>query len=246
MDFYNNFACLHDIMLPINERLEFNKELYNYFIDKYNLSKVLDSACWTWVHAILLKKMGINVSWTDISEEMIKKAKKNSLDNWLNIDFEVLDFKKLHNRFWRNKFDAVLCVWNSLPHIFWKNNIYRALKSMYTVLNENWVLIMNQRNYDLMMLNKKRFGIIDRDNLIFFYVYDYFKDRIDFNIVVIDKKDSKILKEFKTSYNNLLLNDLINISETVGFNNIKLLSCDKEIKDFDINTDEYFYMILQK
>jgi hypothetical protein len=45
MNFYNNFASIHDVMLSIDDRLKFNKKIYQYFIKKFNIDNVIDCAC---------------------------------------------------------------------------------------------------------------------------------------------------------------------------------------------------------
>jgi hypothetical protein len=119
---------------------------------------------------------------------------------------------------------------------------------MYNVLKKWGVLILNQRNYDLMLKKKKRFWIINKTKQLFCYVYDYEKSKIKFNIIVIDKNNNNNsdYKIFKTEYNPISINKLTRLAKQVGFKEIKLYDCDKKKFEFNIDKSDYYYMTLVK
>ena len=55
------------------------------------------------------------------------------------------------NRDVHGKFDAVICLGNSFTHLFDEGDRRRALAEFYAVLKHDGILILDQRNYDLIL-----------------------------------------------------------------------------------------------
>jgi len=98
--------------------------------------EILEFACGTGTIAKELVKKWYSVSWIDLSEQMIEKAKKAHLTSPLeerdNTSFQVWDMTSINLN---KKFDVVLCNYNSVCHLKdWKawqdffNNAYNHLK----------------------------------------------------------------------------------------------------------------------
>ena len=49
------------------------------------------------------------------------------------------------------KYDAIVCLGNSFTHLFEEKDRRRALAEFYAALKHDGVLILDQRNYDLIM-----------------------------------------------------------------------------------------------
>lgn len=78
---------------------------------------------------------------------MINKAKLNAERHGLVAKYEVADFRHLSETL-REKFDAIVCLGNSLPHLLTDSDLAMALTEMEKSLNDDGLLIIHQRNYD--------------------------------------------------------------------------------------------------
>ncbi|OCK43985.1 methylase [Tenacibaculum soleae] len=100
---------------------------------------VLELNCGTGVDAIALAKKGHNIIATDISEEMIKVAnKKNSYNN---LNFEVLDCKKLSKDSFKKEFDVVFSNFGGL-NCFSHEELREFLKMASELLVSKGKLVM--------------------------------------------------------------------------------------------------------
>jgi sarcosine/dimethylglycine N-methyltransferase len=76
-----------------------------------------------------------------------------------------------------NKYDAVICLGNSLTHLFAEQDRRKALAEFYTALRHDGVLILDQRNYD---------GILD-SGFTSKHVYYYCGDNVSAEPEYVDE-----------------------------------------------------------
>ncbi len=236
MEFYDRFVDKYDVLVSYENRVKREANFYDYLFKKHNISTVLDCACGTGHHVMMLKNMGYNIKGSDLSPAMINKARTNLKENNLDIPLKISDFKDLHKKFGK-RFDAVICVGNSLPHLLTDEDLTLALNEMSEVLNENGILILEQRNYDKLLKDKKRFfPVAFRENDVFFYVLDFFPSEIIFNIININTS-TQTLDSYTTKYNALKMDKLKELLHTSGFQVIELYE-DYDFAKFNIKTSE--------
>jgi ubiquinone/menaquinone biosynthesis C-methylase UbiE len=140
--------------------------------------KILDIGCGTGIYAKILSRKGARVCGIDISEEMIKIAKKENP----KIEFKIGDIEKLP---YKNKeFDIILAalVLEYLPS--WD----RSLKEVRRVLKKNGIFVFSMGNPVINALKKVRYK-----RRKFRVVSDYFNEgfRIEtwrFNKMKVDIK----------------------------------------------------------
>jgi ubiquinone/menaquinone biosynthesis C-methylase UbiE len=119
---------------------------------------------------------------------MLNKAKKNAELSAVDVDFVQIDFKRLRDVF-DKKFDCLICIGNSLNHELTEKGIQSALRSMYNVLSNKGVVIIQIRNLPKWVNEKKRIFPIhfhkepNRDRRIFFYVLDLYRTKVKFNVI---------------------------------------------------------------
>ena len=73
----------------------------------------------------------------------MEMAKRNLSELGQEIKLRQCDFRYLENAF-EEKFDAILCLTTSLPHLHEDEDLITALKSMKNRLNEGGILILTQ------------------------------------------------------------------------------------------------------
>ncbi len=107
--FYDLLSENYDLRYSdtLNKKMRMEEEK---IINKLPLGLTLDIGCGTGYHSNILKNRGHKVVSTDISFEMIKKAKTNNNgDFFLVADMENLPFKT-------NTFDNVISIFGALNH----------------------------------------------------------------------------------------------------------------------------------
>ena len=185
--FYDAFASKYDVMVS-SERYQRIIPFFKKIFDENKVKSILDCACGTGKHAIAFSQLGFHVEGCDLSSEMVKRAKKDAVTSGVKINFVQADFKKLPESFNR-KFDCVVCVGNSLTHELEEQGVSSALESMYHVLGEEGVVIVQIRNIQKLIRDKTRIFPVHHhkepngDLKLFFYVLDFYPSKVTFNVV---------------------------------------------------------------
>ncbi len=236
MEFYDRFVDVYDNLVSFNNRVKREANFYDSLFKKCNVKTVLDCACGTGHHIMMFKQLGYDVKGSDLSPAMITKARTNLKERNLDAPLKISDFKELNKNF-DERFDAVICVGNSLPHLLSDEDLTLALTEMNAVLNENGILILEQRNYDKLLKDKKRFFPVSfRENEVFFYVLDFLPSEIIFNIINVNTSD-QTFQTYTTTYNALKMDKLKELLYNSGFQIIDLYA-DYEFNKFNIETSD--------
>ncbi len=159
------------------------------FIGSYCNTKdmrILDIGCATGDLAIELAKQGFAVSGIDLNRKMIEIAKERIRDKDISVDFKVLNMMDLSAD---EKYDCVLCLGNTLPHITTWKDLNGFVELLYKVLNKNGYFIFQILNYDKILKDKKiEFNRIESREYIFEREYpEIGEDGIIFRIKYYDK-----------------------------------------------------------
>lgn len=155
-DTYEGFAERYDWMAhedPV--RRQFFRQLFA----EQGVQTVLDCACGTGYDAIMLKSLGCEVSASDLSESMLAQARKNFSAAGISIPVVRADFRRLPDYF-DAKFDAVICLTNSINEVLTDEEALQALHSMKAVLREGGVLIFDQGQTDASMRDPPKFDLV--------------------------------------------------------------------------------------
>lgn len=140
-----NLPILWEICLSLLYNESYIKGLNEFFRNK-RIKKILDCACGTGFPSIELSKLDYNVTCSDGDTEMLKRFKKNMLNQKLNLKTIHCEWQDLDKHF-QNEFDCVLCRGNSLVYaISWgkkelnpvkaKLEIVKSLENFYNVLRK--------------------------------------------------------------------------------------------------------------
>jgi ubiquinone/menaquinone biosynthesis C-methylase UbiE len=122
---YTDIADHYDWMNAKNPEKEmFFKEIFK----KNGVSNVLDCACGTGNDILLFNSLGCNAIGSDLSESMLKIAKNRVTNANLTIPLIKADYRNLEENF-TQKFDAVVCLSNSINELHEDNEVVKALKS---------------------------------------------------------------------------------------------------------------------
>jgi SAM-dependent methyltransferase len=186
-EFYDRFADKYDVMIS-DKRYDVDLPFFKSVFKRYNVKSILDCSCGTGKHVIKFAQLGFDATGSDISIEMVKKARRNAASLSIDTIFVHADFKRLADVFDR-KFDCVVCLGNSLNHELKDNGMLSALKSMHDVLRDRGVVIVQIRNLPKLVEEKKRIFPIhfhkepNGDRKLFIYVLDFHKSSVTFNVI---------------------------------------------------------------
>jgi glycine/sarcosine N-methyltransferase len=244
MGFYEDFIEKYDSLISWENRFKREHKFFYTLFLKYKIKSILDCACGTGQHVVMFRQNDLKAKGSDLSPAMIKKAKINAKKHKVSTTFKVADFRNLSKAF-NEKFDALICVGNSLPHLLNDFDLRKALDEMNKVLNPNGLLILQQRNYDMLINSKKRFIPISiRENEVFFYVLDYLPNRIVFNVVNLETK-SKKFDVYKTEYNPLKKARLVKLLKESRFGDFEFYG-DYDFSKFDLKKGADLILICRK
>lgn len=156
--------------------------------------RVLDAACGTGMHAIALAHAGFTCSGADLSPRMIDHARANASAAGLELDFRAAGFGQLTETFVDLRFDALLCLGNSLPHLTAPAALDDALEDFYRVMQPGGLLLLQSRNFDAVLNARNRWmppeAFSDGEHeWLFQRFYDFEPDGlIRFNMITLKRQ----------------------------------------------------------
>jgi len=192
MKFYDDIAGFYDDMTRFSERLDKEKPVFQNIIKKHCIKTALDVACGTGLHTILLNELGVKTVGVDISAKMLKIAKIHAKNRGLDLQFLNLTMNELSDNI-NEKFDALFCLGNSLPHLQTESELDNAFANFAGILHKKGIVFLQLLNYAKILKTKKRIiNISYKDNHEFIRFYDFYENKIQFNILTIKKENDKI------------------------------------------------------
>jgi glycine/sarcosine N-methyltransferase len=189
---YDALAADYDRFVNWEGRLARELPFFQHLFEERRVERVLDSACGTGHHAIALAQEGCQVVGADLSAAMVELARQNAATAGADVAFRVAGLGELATL--GETFDAVLCLGNSLPHILTAQAVAEALADFAAVLNPGGLLVIQNRNFDLVWTEKERFmppqAHRDGDQeWLFLRFYDFHEASITFNMNRLRRTD---------------------------------------------------------
>ncbi len=166
-EYVHSFVRKWDELIDWEARATSEGSFFINILKERGVQRVLDVATGTGFHSIRLLKAGFDVTSADGSPEMLAQAFDNAkrcgfIMKTLHADWRWLS-RDIHTQY-----DAVICLGNSLTHLFSEQDRRKALAEFYSVLHHDGVLMLDQRNYD---------GILD-NGFTSKHVYYYCGDNV--------------------------------------------------------------------
>lgn len=141
---------------------------------------LLDCTCGIGTQAIGLALQGHQVHATDLSKVSVECARREAGNLNVDMSFGVADFRML-NESVSDTFDVVLTCDNSIAHCLQDEDLDAAVTSMKMRLNPGGLLLISLRDYDALLLDKRRFNnehVQDRPDgrRVVFQLWDWASD----------------------------------------------------------------------
>jgi glycine/sarcosine N-methyltransferase len=195
MSMYDTFSSDYDRFVSWPGRLAAEMPFLEQHIRAVGgpAAKVLDAATGTGMHAIALAQLGFTAGGADLSAPMIERARANAAQAGVPVDLRVAGFGQLARVFAdrAGRYDALLCLGNSLPHLLSLDDLRAALADFAACLRPGGRLIVQNRNFDAVLARRERWMEPQahregQREWIFLRFYDYEPDGlINFNVVTL-------------------------------------------------------------
>lgn len=141
MGSYERFAEFYDLIYK--EIVNYEREaddLEGIFakFGKHRTKQVLDVACGTGSHSLILAKRSYEVTGIDRSEMMIKEAKKKASKENINVEFLVQDTRNIKLD---KKFDCSICMFGGVGYVLTRHDLACTFSSLKQHLRDGGLLI---------------------------------------------------------------------------------------------------------
>lgn len=146
-----------------NESQKNFMDFYGKLFSKYKIKTIHDCSIGAGGTTLPLAKLGYTVSGSDLSRNLLNRAKINFEKNGYHPDLFVADFRYFGNNLNENV-DAIISTGNSLPHVN-LNGFNDFLHSASKKLNNNGLLFFDIRNWDKMVREKPLIATIGSPNV---------------------------------------------------------------------------------
>jgi len=236
-EFYDELSEDYADMIEFSAKVESEREIFENIVSEYKIKRCLDAGCGVGLHSIILSKLGVDVVGIDISASMIEKAREFAQMFGASAKFEVLDFSTIRDNY-REEFDLVLCLGNTLPHFLNEKDLLVALRNFYNVLRGDGVLILQILNYDkIMEMEERIISVRETSDKIFVRFYDFEptiigspslrvfeirRDFLKFNVLVVDKTKNYAYKLVTTRIKPIRSEELCKKLHMVGFKSVEI------------------------
>lgn len=146
------FASRWDELIDWQRRAESENNFFQNILKGHGVETVLDIACGTGFHSVVLKADGFEVTAADGAPNMLFQARENArrfgIDELRIVEAE---WTRLGESFAGEQFDAVICLGNAFTHLFHEGDRIQALNEVYQLVNQGGIAIIDQRNYDAIL-----------------------------------------------------------------------------------------------
>ncbi|WP_290753184.1 class I SAM-dependent methyltransferase [Henriciella sp.] len=149
-EYIEGFVDKWDSLIDWDSRAEGEGQFFVDILRGRGKQTVLDVATGTGFHSCRLMEEGFDVTSVDGSAEMLMKAFQNAGKRGQVLKTCQADWRWL-NKDIKGKFDAIICLGNSFTHIHDEMDRRKALAEFYAALKHDGILILDQRNYDLLL-----------------------------------------------------------------------------------------------
>ncbi|WP_337864973.1 class I SAM-dependent methyltransferase [Ignavibacterium sp.] len=213
-----------------------------FLLSKINLpanSSILDLACGSGRHSILLAKEGYNVTGVDLSDKLLSEAIKNSKAENLEIEFIKSDIRDF---FTKKKFNLILNLFTSFGYFETDEENLLIFKKSFEFLSNKGYFVLDYFNKDYLEKNLVLFSKEENDN------YTIIQERKIVNQRVIKKITIERNGTTENYYESVKLYDskfLTKKLKEIGFEIVNLFGDFFEI-EFNQFSSPRFVAICQK
>ena len=198
--------------------------------------KIIDIACGTGRHSLLLAKLGYNVTGIDLSKNSIKYAKKFENENLV---FDVSDMRETYQK---NGFDIALNLFTSFGYFDTKEDNQKAILAIRDSLKKDGILIIDFLNSKKVISNLVKKECKKINDVTFNISRSFRKGFIEKNIEVRDGLETYFFNEKVQAFSE---NDLSSLLTSAGMKIINTFG-NYKLNKFNLSTSERLIILAQK
>jgi len=264
MDLYETSALFNQNMS--HSQQEKLLDFYKHVFSEYDITSIHDCSIGAGGTTIPLAKLGYRVSGSDLSANLLTKAKENFEKQGYNVELFVSDLRQL-SEVLPNTYDCIISTGNSLPHVN-NQDVSNFVKSISNKISKDGLLFIDMRNWDKILKERPVFSarnplvMTAEEHIALYQIWNWHDDQsVDFIFVTsIDKKG----KHEKTSlahaptyyplrysdYEKMLKDNGFEIRRCFDVDELWMSSHEKEIKtgsfEEDFDQIKWYAILAQK
>lgn len=221
-EFYDTLAADYDEMTGFQKRFIQERPFFHLLVERFKIRTALDAGSGTGFHALLLAQLGVKVAAIDVSTAMLQHVKRHADELGLPVDVIESSFQNLNEQV-RTTFDAIFCLGNGLAHLLSKEGLGQSLHNFASLLKPGGVLIVQNLNYDRILLQHERIqSVKESGDKTFVRFYDYHDESLSFNILTLLRKHGAIMPTLETvPLKPWTYQELQTALANVGFNDVR-------------------------
>lgn len=245
-------ADIYDL-IESPERFGINKRHWEFVFAGKNIDTLLDVSIGTGSITLPLASLGVHLSGSDLSENMLARCGKKAAAAGIDIDLKQSDFREVTQVLPGKQFDCVASTGNSLAYVS-NTDVAKALTQMDMLVKPNGYLYFDLRNWDYILRERPRFYLYNpmhkddvRINLM--QVWDYNADgSMTFNLLYTFEKNERIFQkeQFEEHYFPVPRKFLMDTLSALGYQKINILPYPAMMDDKDPKTMPWYCILAQK
>lgn len=189
--FYDQLAEDYDRIIRWERRLKNEAPLFLRMWQRFGTRSVLDASCGTGHHLNLFAQQELECHGADVSAEMVRLARANTAGTVPPERIVCVPWHEADRAFPR-RFDAVLCIGNSLPYVTDRAMLDASLRALWNRVAPAGFLLVQFKNFARLQQRGQRFlPVASADKpreTVALRIYDYVPGHIDFNVVILDRE----------------------------------------------------------
>ncbi|MFC1553742.1 class I SAM-dependent methyltransferase [candidate division KSB1 bacterium] len=163
-------------------------------------SSILDLCCGAGRYSILLAKKDFKVTGVDLSEVLIRSAKKKAADLKADVNFEVKDMRSI---IYESEFDLIINMFTSFGYFESEAENEKVIRSVYRSLKTGSYFVLDYLNCAQIVTNLQPYDEYKHNNIL---IQQYRKinrnnNRVEKTIKLIENEKEKTFFESVRLYN---------------------------------------------
>ncbi len=222
-DDYAGWASEYDLFGEIDSINTDERDMLDALLKETGAASMLDCACGTGQHIVMLSQLGYEVFGIDYSAAMLDACRANLDRLGLRSELKQCDYRELEGA-WPQGFDAVLCMTQALNHMHTQEDLVAALQSMRGRLRPGGLLVATQSTAHRTLGDEYRVNLVV-NNADFTWLLLRDIDGQFQTIRVVDVFHGSGRSEMKTHeirIRLLLDDDYHDLLEAAGFSDVRL------------------------
>ncbi|MHC4563003.1 MAG: methyltransferase domain-containing protein [Planctomycetota bacterium] len=190
-DFYDHIADEYDQIVQSTSRAPAIRAFAQQLTGRWPIRTALDVAAGAGAYACALAEAGAETTAIDLSEAMVQRGRDETERKGLVIQWRCGPMQEV-DRHVSGRFDAIVCMGNSLPHLLDAGDLARTFDAFASLLADDGVVVAGLLNYHRILAETERIvGISRSGDVEYVRFYDFLDDLVRFNILRIEWQGGK-------------------------------------------------------